>query len=164
MKTATSARKAGLTSTQKGAIGESIVSTGLMLASKGQLSPYRPVADDDGIDLLLVDKLSRDIVQLQVKARTGVDNAMAGTVQFDVRLNTFAEGARGYFLGVLLEGAALDKAWLIPLAGLRDAARTATGKLVVVASAKGASNDRFRKFRHDDFGSLSRAILGGNAR
>ncbi len=119
MKTAKASGHPGLTSTQKGAIGESIVTTGLLLASKGRLSPYRPVADDDGIDLLLVDKLSRDIVQLQVKARTGVDSAKAETVQFDVQLNTFAEGARGYLLGILLEEANLKKAWLIPLSGLR---------------------------------------------
>ena len=163
MKGATRRRNAGLTSTQKGAIGEAIVTTGLLLASNGQLSPYRPVADDDGIDLLLVDKLSRDIVQLQVKARTGVDNAKAETVQFDVRLNTFAQGARGYLLGVLLEDASLKKAWLIPLSGLRDVAKSASEKLVVVASAKETSNDRFRKFRHDGFASLARTILADSA-
>lgn len=164
MKAATSGRNYGLTSTQKGAIGESIVTTGLLLASKGQLSPYRPVADDDGIDLLIVDKVSRDIVQIQVKARTGVDSANAETVQFDVQLNTFAEGARGYLLGILLEEANLKKAWLIPLSGLRDVAKSSSEKLVVVASAKEASNDRFRKFRHDDFTSLARTILADRAR
>ena len=164
MKRETSASHSGLTSTQKGAIGESIVTTGLLLASKGQLSPYRPVADDDGIDLLLVDKLSRDIIQLQVKARTGVDDAKAETVQFDVRLNTFAQGARGYLLGILLDGSTMKKAWLIPLSGLRDVAKSATEKLVVVASAKEASNDRFRKFRHDGFASLARTILADSAR
>src|ERR1700710_2498822 len=92
-----------LTSTQIGAVGEAVVATGLMLASKGQLSPYRPIADDDGIDLLLVDKTSRAIVQLQVKCRMRVDVAKAQTVQFDVQTNTFAEGARGFILGILLD-------------------------------------------------------------
>ncbi|HYL18141.1 MAG TPA: hypothetical protein VEV20_05650 [Burkholderiales bacterium] len=135
-----------------------------MLASKGQLSPYRPVADDDGIDLLLVDKLSRDIVQLQVKARTGIDDAKAETVQFDVRLNTFAQGARGYLLGILLDESAVKKAWLIPLSVLRDVAKSSSDKLVVVASAKETSNDRFRQFRHDGFASLARTILADRAR
>lgn len=164
MKAAKAGGTPGLTSTQKGAIGESVVTTGLLLASKGQLSPYRPVADDDGIDLLLVDKLSRDIVQLQVKARTGVDNAEAETVQFDVRLNTFAQGTRGYLLGIQLDGSTVRKAWLIPLSGLRDVAKSSSEKLVVVASAKEASNDRFRKFRHDGFRSLARTILADRAR
>lgn len=144
-------------------MAEAIVAAGLMLASDGRLSPYRPVADDDGIDLLLVDKTSRNILQLQVKSRTGIDDAKAGTVQFDVQLNTFAEGARGYFLGILLDGASIRKSWLIPLSQLRAAARPAAGKLVVVASTKESSNDRFRKFRHDGFASLAQEILKGSA-
>jgi hypothetical protein len=152
-----------LTSTQIGAVGETVVATGLMLASRGRLSPYRPLADDDGIDLLLVDKPSRSIAQLQVKSRTKVDNQKAQTVQFDVQLGTFAEGARGYVLAILLDGAALQKAWLIPAAKLRSVARSSPDKLVIVASAKAKTKDRFRKFRHDDFESVARAILRESA-
>ncbi|HEY4940659.1 MAG TPA: hypothetical protein VII56_04475 [Rhizomicrobium sp.] len=161
METGRPAKTFSLTSTQRGAIGESVVATGLMLASGGQLSPYRPVADDDGVDLLLVDKLSRSIVQLQVKCRTKVDNEKAQTVQFDVQTNTFAEGARGFTLGILLDGAVLQKAWLIPLAQLRTVARQGDDKLVVVASAKQDSQDRYRPFRHGDFESIARVILDG---
>ena len=45
-----------LTTTQIGAIGEDVVSRGLMIASNGRFSPFKPVADDDGIDLLIYDK------------------------------------------------------------------------------------------------------------
>jgi hypothetical protein len=163
MKAPPPAKVFDLTSTQKGAIGESVVAAGLMLASGGQLSPYRPLADDDGIDLLLVDKLSRSIIQLQVKCRTKVDNPKAGTVQFDVQLGTFAEGAKGYVLGVLLDGANFRKGWLIPLGQLWDVARAGPDKLVIVACAKEETHDHFRPYRHDDFGSLSRTILRENA-
>jgi len=149
-----------LTSTQRGAIGEAVVATGLMLASGGRLSPYKPVADDDGIDLLLVDKLSRSIVQLQIKARTKVDNPKTQTVQFDIQIGTFAEGARGYVLGILLDGATLQKAWLVPLDKLRSVANATTEKLIIVASAKEGSADRFRPFRHDGFESVAGAIIG----
>ena len=152
-----------LTSTQRGAIGESVAATGLMLASGGRLSPYKPIADDDGVDLLLVDKLSRSIVQLQVKCRTKVDDPKAETVQFDVQLNTFSPKAEGYVLGILLSGAVIQKAWLIPLAELRSVARSSSEKLVVVASAKDNANDRFRRFRHDGFESIARLILGDDA-
>lgn len=152
-----------LTSTQRGAIGESVVAAGLMLASGGQLSPYKPIADDDGIDLLLVDKRSRAIVQLQVKCRTKVDDPKTETVQFDVQTGTFAEGAKGYVLAILLDGAVFRKGWLIPLARLRSVARTAAKKLVIVASAKEGTKDRFQPYRHDDFGALARAILHDNA-
>lgn len=159
MKAAETGQIYRLTSTQAGAVGEAVAATGLMLASGGRLSPYRPVADDDGVDLLLVDKASRSIVQLQVKARMKVDDAKAETVQFDVQLGTFAEGARGYVLGILLDGSALRRAWLVPLAELRSVARSSSGKLVVVASTKEQSNDRFRRFRHDGFESIARTIL-----
>jgi len=159
MKAAPAEKAFNLTSTQRGAIGEAVVASGLMLASGGRLSPYRPVADDDGVDLLLVDKLSRSIVQLQVKCRTKVDDAKAGTVQFDVQLGTFAEGAKGYVLLIMLDGAALRKAWLVPLSELRAVARSASDKLVIVASTKEQSKDRFRRFRHDSFDSIARAIL-----
>ena len=45
-----------VTATQKGAIGESIVAIQLILESGGRLSPFEPLADDDGIDLLIYDK------------------------------------------------------------------------------------------------------------
>src|ERR1700761_5312911 len=133
------ARRFSLTSTQQGAIGEAVAATGLMLASGGRLSPYRPVADDDGVDLLLVDKLTRSIVQLQVKCRGKVDDAKAETVQFDVQLNTFADGGKGYVLGILLDGVTVHKAWLIPRGELRSVARLSPVKFVVVASAKNKS-------------------------
>jgi hypothetical protein len=151
-----------LTSTQRGAIGESLTAVGLMLASGSRLAPYKPVADDDGVDLLLVDKKSRSIVQLQVKCRTKVDDAKAETVQFDVQVNTFAENAKGYVLGILLNGAVVRRAWLVPLGELRSVARSSPDKLVVVASAKEESRDRFRKFRHDGFESVARVILGAD--
>lgn len=131
-----------------------------MLASAGRLSPYKPVADDDGLDLLLVDKLCRSIIQLQVKCRTRVDDPKAETVQFDVQLNTFSPKAESYVLAILLNGALLQRAWLIPLSELQSVARPSSGKLVVVASAKEHSEDRFHRYRHDNFESVARVILG----
>jgi len=160
MEDAAADRTFSLTSTQRGAIGESLAAMGLMLASGGRLSPYTPIADDDGIDLLLVDKLTRSIVQLQVKCRTKVDDPVAETVQFDVQLNTFSPSASGYVLATLLDGASIRKAWLIPRSELTSVAKSAPGKLVIVASAKAQSGDRCRRFRHDGFESIARAILG----
>ena len=61
-----------LTSTQIGAIGEDIVASGLMIASHGRLSPFQPVADDDGIDLLIYDKKTGKALPIQVKSRLSV--------------------------------------------------------------------------------------------
>ena len=146
-----------LTSTQIGAIGESLVAVGLMAASGGRLAPFKPIADDDGIDLLLFDKLTGKAVPLQVKSRTGFDDAKAETVQFDVQQSTFAE--RGYSLLALLNGTAVRKVWLIPGERLAEVARRKADKLVVVACAKAGSNDRYREFRHDSLEPVAGAIL-----
>ena len=146
-----------LTSTQIGAIGEAAAALGLMAASGGRLAPFKPIADDDGIDLLLFDKLTGRAVPLQVKSRTGFDDPKAETVQFDVQRSTFAE--RGYSLLALLDGTAVRKLWLIPGDRLAGVAMQKKGKFVVVASAKAGSKDRYREFRHDGLASAAEEIL-----
>ena len=59
-----------LTSTQVGLVAENLVINALLKASSGRLVPFRPVADDYGIDLLLYDKVTGRVLPLQVKART----------------------------------------------------------------------------------------------
>ena len=146
-----------LTTTQIGAIGESVVATGLMVASGGRLAPFKPVADDDGIDLLLFDKLTGKAIPLQVKSRTGFDDAAAETVQFDVRRSTFA--GRGYAIMALIDGTTIQTLWLIHGNRLADVATRKAGKFVVVASAKAGSKDRYREFRHDGLRSVVQEIL-----
>jgi len=68
---------AGPTSTQIGAIGECLVAAGILEASQGRLSPFKPIADDDGMDLLLFDKQTRRAIPLQIKCRRGFDDARA---------------------------------------------------------------------------------------
>lgn len=152
-----SATDHSLTTTQIGAIGEAVVAVGLMAASGGRLAPFEPVADDDGVDLLLFDKLTGKAVPLQVKSRTGFDDPKTETVQFDVRHSTFAE--RGYSLLALLDGTAVRKLWLIPGDRLAGVATRKASKFVVVASAKAGSKDRYREFRHDGLASAAEEIL-----
>lgn len=52
METPTADPVSQLTTTQEGSIGEAMAGVQLMLASGGRLTPFRPVADDDGTDLL----------------------------------------------------------------------------------------------------------------
>ena len=147
------------TSTQTGQIAEASVASGLILASGGRLAPFRPFADDDGIDLLIYDKATRQSVPVQVKARTGVDDGKAGTVQFDVRLATFAAEGAGFIAAVLMDGAAVQLAWLIPTGEFADVARSGKDKLVMVASAKPGSSDRYRTWRHDNLASLAGSFI-----
>ena len=58
-----------MTDTQIGTIGEMTVASQLMLASGGRFSPFLPFADDDGIDLIIYDKVTGISLPVQVKAR-----------------------------------------------------------------------------------------------
>ncbi|NIJ43496.1 hypothetical protein FHS78_003811 [Parvibaculum indicum] len=159
MGTQTSERFLKPTSTQTGQIAEASLASGLILASGGRLAPFRPFADDDGIDLLIYDKATRRSVPVQVKARTGLDNDRAGTVQFDVRLATFAAEGAGFIAAVLMDGATVQLAWLIPTEEFGDVARSGKDKLVMVASTKPGSSDRYRAWRHHDMTSLAGALI-----
>ena len=147
------------TTTQIGAIGEAVVAFGLILASDGRLAPFKPVADDDGIDLLVFDKLTKRALPVQVKCRTGVDDDDAGTVQFDVRLKTFAPDGNGLVLAVLLDGLAVRTGWLLPVLDFDRIARRTATKLVMVASTKPDSRDRFSAFRHGSLESLASELI-----
>ena len=109
-------RAGALTSNQIGKIGETLVASQLMLASGGRLSPFLPLADDDGVDLVLLDKVTAAALTIQVKTRTAVDDKKAETVEFDVRLATFANRANAYTLAILLDeaGQGIRSAWLVP--------------------------------------------------
>ncbi len=74
---------AQLTSTQKGKVTEQLVASALLIASNGRLTPFVPLADDHGLDLIVLDKVTRRSISIQVKS--AIANASRGTVQFDVR-------------------------------------------------------------------------------
>jgi hypothetical protein len=59
-----------LTSTQVGVIGENLLVNAVMKESDGRLSPFRPIADDDGLDVLFFDKDTGNSVAMQLKCRT----------------------------------------------------------------------------------------------
>ena len=56
--------KLELSSTQIGALAESIVANELTIASGGRLTSFNPMADDDGIDILIYDKKTGEAIPL----------------------------------------------------------------------------------------------------
>ncbi|MCG8503848.1 MAG: hypothetical protein MI755_04515 [Sphingomonadales bacterium] len=149
-----------MTPTQIGAVSEHMVAAQLMLASGGRLSPYLPIADDDGIDLMLHDKVTKRTMPIQVKSRTGLDKAAGGTVQFDVRRSTFSEG--GYLLAVLFGkgGAEIERAWLIPMVELPSVANARADKYAITPSPKDTSEDRYTAYRCCDLAEVSERLMG----
>ncbi len=73
-----------LSSTQIGTIAENHVANMLMITTGGRLSAFRPVADDDGIDLLIYDKRTGRALPAQVKCRTVTINKSGTTERSDI--------------------------------------------------------------------------------
>ncbi|MDN5289617.1 MAG: uncharacterized protein JWR38_5896 [Mucilaginibacter sp.] len=146
-------------STQAGAIAECLVAAAIMEASRGRLSPFKPLADDDGIDLLLLDKLTGRATPLQIKGRRSYDDDKAQTTQFDVRLKTFKEDRRIDYLFIKLDGLRVEMAWLIPAGSLRSVARPTGTTLVSVPCCRSISQDRFTPYRRASMNEVVAEIL-----
>jgi len=136
------------TTTQRGAIAESIVAIELMMGSGGRLAPFKPLADDDGLDLLVYDKLTGKSAPLQIKSRFGIDKG--GTVEFNIRLSTWRADPAARLLCVLMEEKKIAAAWLIPIHELEDVATLKGDKFVVTPSPKKTSRDKYCGYRVDN--------------
>jgi hypothetical protein len=149
---------AQLTSTQKGKVTEQLVASALLIASNGRLAPFVPLADDHGLDLIVLDKKTRRMIAIQVKS--AIANESRGTVQFDVRKQTFSVTKGEYLMLVVFEPErmALAASWLIPMDKVPDVSTEQAEKYALVPSLKATSKDRCRPFRHDDIRSLVDAI------
>lgn len=155
-----------LTSTQIGAIGENLLVNAVMKASEGRLSPYQPVADDDGVDVLFFDKLTGGAVAIQLKCRTvalrkrGSDER-GEAVHFEVRQATFKEARRAYLVAGLFSSdlSTFECTWLVPLAKLPEISNIKTDKYVIRPSKSLTSADRYVSFRCLTVEELARRIL-----
>lgn len=161
METPTADPASQLTSTQKGSIGEAMAGVQLMLASGGRLTPFRPVADDDGTDLLVLDKVTGRVSKVQVKARFAARCSPPATVQFDVRLSTFAAQIDNWLLAILvdpLEGT-IWSSWMIPSETLRDIAMPRGDKLVITPSPTATSRDRYATWRQQGMAGAALSLM-----
>ena len=148
-----------LSSTQKGKVTESLVACTLMLASNGRLSPFVPISDDHGIDLIVLDKLTHRSIAVQIKS--AIANPDRSTVQFDVRRATHSETGDRYLLAVLFDPVrvSLAMSWLIPMSKVPEISVETIGKFALSPSTSLTSRDRYRSFRHDDAATLAQAVL-----
>jgi hypothetical protein len=142
------------TSTQIGAIAENLVANALMLESRGRLSPFLAMADDDGIDLLIYDKLTGRALPVQVKSRTLTlkkrgSQERGNLVHFELRTATYRMDRFAAVILVLLgqEAYSIERSWVIPMREFQGLARASATKLVVRPNRGEASEDRFRHFR-----------------
>ena len=152
-----------LSSTQIGKIAENLVAAQLMMVSGGRLSPFGSLADDDGTDLVVADKHSGRLVRLQVKCRQADRKNPPGTIQFDVRRQTFRSVADNYILYVVLDpnDGFLWRAWLIPATELESVASDKKDKLVITPNPSMTSVDRFTGWRCEGLADVARVLVAG---
>ncbi|WP_459190564.1 hypothetical protein [Ralstonia pseudosolanacearum] len=155
-----------LSSTQVGAIGENLLANAVMKASDGRLSPFQPLADDDGLDVLFFDKLTGNSVAVQLKCRTGAirkrDSMERGNiVHFEVRQATFNEARRAYLVAALVNDELTDfvATWFIPMAQLPSVSKDKSGKWVIRPSKAVGSADRYTPYRCATPEELVRRII-----
>jgi len=155
-----------LSSTQIGAIGENLLVNAVMKASDGRLSPFQPIADDDGLDVLFFDKLTGNSVAIQLKCRTVTlfrpgTQERGNSTHFEVRKATFNDARRAHFVAALFneELTHFVATWFMPLSLLPQLARSGAKKWVIRPSKAAASADRFTPYRCMTAGELARRII-----
>jgi hypothetical protein len=155
-----------LTSTQIGAIAENLVANELMIESKGRLTPFQPIADDDGLDVLIYDKVTGKAVPIQIKARTNTlkkkgSIERGNVVHFEVRKSTYRNDRHAFLLCVLLSPdlRATERAWLLPLHELPSLCTVKENKYVIRANKLLASNDKYQKFRFSNVETVSKYLI-----
>jgi hypothetical protein len=143
-----------LTSTQIGVIGENLLVNAVMKASNGRLSPFQPLADDDGLDVLFYDKLTGNSVALQLKCRTVTlfkpgTKVRGGNVHFEVRKSTMNEARKAYLVAALFNDdlSQFVATWFIPMEDLVKLARSAREKWVIRPNTALTSKDRCAPYR-----------------
>lgn len=133
-----------------------------MASSGGRLSPFTPVSDDHGVDLVVVDKETGQSVQVQVKAWLATESDARRTVQFDLRKATYrADETASVLIAVVLDARRmnLDVAWLIPMKVVPKIATEQTTKYALTPSRSPSSRDRYSPYRHLNAGDLAKAVL-----
>jgi hypothetical protein len=149
-----------LSSTQVGKIAENIVAAQLMIASNGRLSPFTPLADDDGTDLVVLDKLTGKHSRIQIKCRRATRKDPPGYIQFDVRRQTFSVSADNYVLAVLMDpdDGSIWRAWFIPAMDIPGASISRESKFSITPNPSLTSSDRYTDWRCEGLGDVARIL------
>jgi len=138
-----------LSSTQIGVIGENLLVNAVMKASNGQLSPFKSVADDDGLDVLFFDKKTGNAVAIQLKCRTATDGKR-NTAQFDVRKATVRKERRAFLVAALLDETMTKFvwSWFISMEELPKVSKPNSKNYIITPSRAVNSEDKYVKLKY----------------
>lgn len=154
------------TSTQIGAIAENLVINALVTASRGRIAPFRPFADDEGIDMLAYDKETGSAIPIQVKARTVTlfkpkTKARGNLAHFEVRKVVLDRNKRSVLVAALLteDLKEIRDSWLISMHELKGLANERASKWVIRPSIAKQGKDRYRIYHHHGVATLVQALV-----
>ncbi len=154
-----------LTSTQIGVLAENLVANELMIESKGRLSPFQPIADDDGVDILIYDKKTGKAIPLQIKARTNTirkrgKQERSNTVRFTVRKFSCKDPRQTMLLCVLLAQnlRSTERAWLLPLSKLPKISNVKESTYAISPNKNLSSNDKYTPFQCKDIKEVAKRL------
>ncbi len=150
----------GLSATQRGKIAELHVATALMSQSGGRLSPFGPMSDDHGVDLIVLDKVTGRALPIQVKSWFLSPDRPVRTVQFDLQKSTFPKTGTGVVVCVLMDPFTLTMkmGWVIPIKDVEQLATDRGTKYVFAPSRMEGTKDKYARHRHADLTSLAAEI------
>lgn len=150
-----------LTSCQSSKIAEAFVASVLIAASGGRISPFSPVADDDGIDLIAYDKATGATLPLQVKSGLRPADGKRKTVAFDMCKATYRPERRSAVIAIMLDPLTLvmEGAWLIPMADIARVGVERPDKFALAPSRSETARDRYAPYRHASTMSLVEAVV-----
>lgn len=138
-----------LSSMQKGNIVESQIANLLMLASNGNLSPFLPLVDDAGIDLILTAKGTYNTLFLQIKSRFKTTQHYKNRLDFTIQKSSIINSPKLYVLCVYFnqELGEIETMWLIPSHDFFKGAIELAKSYRIVASRSDKSSDKWSKFK-----------------
>lgn len=158
-------KKENITSTQKGVIAEHIVANELMIETDGRFSPFSPLADDEGIDLLIYDKKTGKALPIQIKSRTGgiiKKGKESNTIHFEIRTVSLKNKKYAYFLAVLLtkDIRSVERAWLIPMKDISSLLniRKKQKKYIMRANKSLTTKDKFKDYQFENINEVTKRI------
>lgn len=142
----------GISEKQKGDITEARIAELITLYGETSLACYRPISDDEGIDIIVKEKHVPKIMYLQVKSRFGDDSgeAFTATVKAHNVIDNFSMGIIFCFFDTE-RGDLWDYVWFVPAPDfLKKANRLNDGALLgFVAGRKKKESNKWDEYLID---------------
>lgn len=144
---------ANISTKQKGDIAEGRIAELVTLYGDTSLSCYKPISDDEGIDLIVKEKGSLKTLHIQIKSRYGTESDSTFVSRIKQRSVTESYNMAFVFCFFDVEkGDLWDYLWFVPAPDLiKHATLLENAKMGTMYSFVGSRNDSERERKWEDF-------------